>query len=158
MLRHFSETCLVALAFLALVTGGNVGAEQQSKAGSGQASETTHIPAAEMKAAFAEGRPVLKADKYQVHASRRQEPGIAELHRRDTDVFHILEGTATIVLGGEIVEPRELDAFEVRGSAIRGGREQKLAAGDVLVIPPGVPHWFRDIAPPFRYFTVKVTD
>lgn len=133
---------------------------QQAAASEGgpRAADATHVPAQEMAAAFAEGRPVLKAGGYQVHASRREGPGIAELHRRDVDVFHILEGSATIVLGGTIVDAQELDPREVRGPSIQGGREQQLSAGDVLVIPAGVPHWFREVRPPFRYFTVKVSE
>lgn len=134
--------------------------DQATDASADQGTETlaaTHLAADVMKAAFNEGRPVLKAEHYQVHASRREAPGVAELHRRDTDVFHILEGSATIVLGGSIVDAREIDPLEVRGTSIEGGKAQRLAPGDVLVIPPGVPHWFRDVEGPLRYFTVKVS-
>lgn len=118
----------------------------------------THLSAAHMNEAFAEGRPVLRAEGYQVHASRRTEPGVAEVHRIDVDVFHILDGSATIITGGTVVDPKSLDKNETRGRAIEGGTPQRLAKGDVLVIPAGVPHWFQKVDGPLVYFTVKVTN
>jgi mannose-6-phosphate isomerase-like protein (cupin superfamily) len=94
---------------------------------------------------------------YKVHASRRDGPGIAELHRRDTDVFYVLEGAATIVTGGEVVDGKTTTADEVRGPSIKGGKPQRLAKGDVLIVPQGVPHQFTAVDAPFLYFVVKAS-
>ncbi|HET9062068.1 MAG TPA: cupin domain-containing protein, partial [Candidatus Binatia bacterium] len=83
-------------------------------------------------------------------------PGEAEVHRRDTDVIYVLGGTATIVTGGEVVEGREVEHGELRGREIRGGETRRLAAGDVLVVPNGIPHWFSAVDAPFTYYVVKV--
>jgi quercetin dioxygenase-like cupin family protein len=59
------------------------------------------------------------------------------------------------VTGGELLDAKDVAPGEVRGSGIRGGSTLQLAAGDVLTIPHGVPHWFKSVDAPFRYFVVK---
>jgi mannose-6-phosphate isomerase-like protein (cupin superfamily) len=117
----------------------------------------TYLPAAEVAAAFAKGRPLLEVEGYKIHASRREAPGQAEVHTRDTDVIYVLEGGATIVTGGTVTDPRTIAPDEIRGARIEGGTIQTLAKGDVLVVPNGTPHWFQTVQGPFLYFVVKVT-
>jgi mannose-6-phosphate isomerase-like protein (cupin superfamily) len=108
-------------------------------------------------AAFAKGGPLLETASYKVHASLREGPGKAEVHLRDTDIIYVLEGTSTIVTGGQVVDGNATSADEIRGSSIKGGAEQRLVKGDVFVVPHGVPHWFTRVDPPFRYYVVKAT-
>jgi mannose-6-phosphate isomerase-like protein (cupin superfamily) len=117
----------------------------------------TFLPACDVQAAFQKGRPLLEVDGYKVHASRREGPGQAEIHTRDTDVIYVLEGTATIVTGGTAIEPHTIAPDEIRGSRIDGGDTRTLAKGDVFVVPNGVPHWFMRVDTPFLYYVVKVT-
>lgn len=119
--------------------------------------DVTEIDATDVAAAFAKGAPLLENDAYKVHASRRESAGQAEVHVRDTDVIYVLEGTATLVTGGRVVDGRDVAPDEIRGRSIEGGTERALAAGDVVVIPNGVPHWFREVTPPVLYYVVKVT-
>lgn len=119
--------------------------------------DVTAIDAAAVREAFAKGQPLLENDAYKIHASRREAPGRAEVHTRDTDVIHVLEGRATLVTGGRIVGGESVAPDEIRGAAIEGGVERAIAPGDVLVVPNGVPHWFRDVSGPVLYFVVKVT-
>jgi len=118
---------------------------------------TTFVSGQATAAAFAKGQPLLETTQYKVHASRRESPGLAEIHVRDTDIIYVLDGTATIVTGGEAIAPKEVAAEELRGSAITGGAARSLAKGDVFVIPNGVPHQFTAINGPFLYYVVKVT-
>lgn len=118
----------------------------------------TFLAAAEVEAAFAKGRPLVETDRYKIHASRRDAPGMAEVHVHDTDIIYVLEGTATIVTGGTVVGGKTVAAGEVRGAALRGGTEQRLAKGDVFVVPNNVPHWFTRVSTPFLYYVVKATD
>ena len=60
-----------------------------------------------------------------------------------------------MVVGGEIVDGKESAPNEIRGTAIEGGETHEIAPGDVLTIPRGVPHWFRSVKAPFRYYVVK---
>ena len=116
---------------------------------------TTYLPAAKVTAAFTKGAPLIETAGYKIHASRRDAPGMAEVHGRDTDIIYVLDGTATLVTGGELVDGKTTAPDEQRGASIRGGKEQRLVKGDVFVVPNGVPHWFRDVPGPILYYVVK---
>jgi len=119
-------------------------------------SRVTLIGRDEVAGAFARGRPLIEVEDYKIHASRRDSAGIAEIHTRDTDIIYVLEGSAALVTGGTPVGVKSTGTEELRGSAIEGGDIRQLAAGDVVVIPNGVPHWFRAVKAPFLYYVVKV--
>jgi mannose-6-phosphate isomerase-like protein (cupin superfamily) len=117
----------------------------------------TFIPAARVTTAFAKGEPLVENGLYKVHASRREGPGMAEVHVRDTDIIYVLEGSATIVTGGQVVDEKTTETDEIRGRLITGGAERRLAKGDVVIVPNGVPHWFSEVQAPFLYYVVKTT-
>jgi mannose-6-phosphate isomerase-like protein (cupin superfamily) len=118
----------------------------------------TVIPGAETRAAFEKGRPLIETSTYKVHASRREGPGQAEWHGLDTDIFYVVEGTATIVTGGQLTESKDTASNERRGAGIAGGTSRSVARGDVIIIPAGTVHQFTAVSSPFLYYTVKVTD
>ena len=107
-------------------------------------------------AAFAKGKPMIEVEDYKIHASRREGPGLVEVHTRDTDIAYILQGSAALVTGGTAVGLKEIGTEEFRGSAIQGGETRQLSPGDVVVIPNGTPHWFKEVKAPFLYYVVKV--
>jgi Cupin len=109
-----------------------------------------------VSAAFAKGSPLIETAAYKIHASRREGPGAAEIHTRDTDIAYVIRGSATLVTGGTAVDLKSIGPEELRGSAIAGGETRELVPGDVVVIPNGVPHWFKAVKPPFLYYVVKV--
>jgi unsaturated rhamnogalacturonyl hydrolase len=117
-----------------------------------------YFSSADVHAAFEKGSPLLNKDgrTYWVTAGRRDKPGQSELHEKDTDVFYILQGSATFVTGGKMLEPKTTAPGEVRGTGIEGGEVRTLSKDDVIVIPAGVPHWFKDVQGTFLYFVVKV--
>jgi uncharacterized protein GlcG (DUF336 family) len=117
----------------------------------------SHVESAAVAAAFTRGAPLLEVEEYKVHASRRDGPGMAEVHELDTDIIHVLDGAAVLVTGGEMKDRKELARGELRGSSIEGGEARRLAKGDVIVVPRGTPHWFREVAAPLTYYVVKVS-
>jgi len=122
------------------------------------AAHVNHVGAAAVTQAYSAGPTggtVAAGPGFSVNASRRDGPGQAEVHLADTDILYVLEGAATVVTGGRIVEPHEQSPVEIRGSAIEGGAEQKIVKGDVMTIPNGVPHWFKAVHTPFRYYVIK---
>ena len=121
------------------------------------AAPVTLISGADVTEAFVKGRPLIETGDYKVHASRRDAPGQVEVHALDTDIFYVLDGTATVVTGGEVVDVKDTAANERRGVSINGGVTRRLAKGDVFIIPAGVPHQFTQVQGPFLYYTVKVT-
>jgi mannose-6-phosphate isomerase-like protein (cupin superfamily) len=138
------------IALVALVAATSLSAQTTP------ASVTT-IPGAEVSAAFVKGRPLIETAAYKIHASRRDAPGQAEVHALDTDIFYILDGAATLVTGGDVTELKETAPNERRGASITGGAPRRLAKGDIVIIPNGVPHQFTEVQGPFLYYTVKVT-
>src|SRR3954469_12251660 len=110
----------------------------------------------QVDAAFAKGMPLLEVGDYKIHASRRAGPGMAEIHTRDTDIAYVLQGSATLVTGGTAVGVKEIGPEELRGTSIKEGETRQLSVGDVVVIPNGVPHWFKEVKAPFLYYVVKV--
>ncbi|TMA35191.1 MAG: SMP-30/gluconolactonase/LRE family protein, partial [Deltaproteobacteria bacterium] len=127
-------------------------------AASASADEVHQFRRPEVDAAFARGAPLLENEAYKIHASRRSEPGIAEVHELDTDILYVREGSAVLVTGGSVREPHEIAPHEIRGPEIAGGKERAIAPGDVVTVPHGVPHWFKSVSGPLIYYVVKVTD
>jgi glc operon protein GlcG len=116
----------------------------------------TYFEREKVTAAFAKGAVLFdKGDKYMVHASRRDQPGMGEVHTKDADIIYVLDGTATFVTGGALVEPRNIAADEIRGKEISGGETRNLGKGDVIIVPAGTPHWFKEVSAPFLYYVVK---
>ena len=122
-----------------------------------QEKSITIIESNKVAAAFAKGMPLLETNAFKIHAGRREAPGIPEIHARDTDVIYVLEGSAMFVTGGKAIEPKTIAPNEVRAQRIEGGEARRISKGDVIVVPNGVPHWFKEINGPVLYYVVKVT-
>jgi mannose-6-phosphate isomerase-like protein (cupin superfamily) len=89
--------------------------------------------------------------------AHREGTGNAELHETQNDVFVVLSGEATLVVGGTLVEPKTTELHEVEGSSISGGDKKKLGAGDVVHIPFKTPHQLIvDSGKQITYFVVKI--
>jgi glc operon protein GlcG len=111
---------------------GVAAAEAAATTRNGHAS---YFPGAAVRRKFETGGLLLEKPHYKIDAGRRTGPGDVEIHDREVDVMHVLQGSATVVAGEET---------------------HKLGEGDVLEIPAGVPHQFTDATDPFLYFVVKV--
>ncbi len=88
---------------------------------------------------------------------RRDQPGEPEVHAQWNDVFIALAGEATVQYGGTVNGGHEASPGERRGGTIVGGSSQKFTAGDMAIIPAGMPH--QTIPPPsssFTYMVIKV--
>ncbi len=102
-----------------------------------------------------------------VYRSGTQSEGsaVAE-HDRVSEVYHVLDGSATLVTGADIIDwkPRPADNEAVRllngpggnGASIRNGATYQLRSGDVIVIPAGVGHWFTRIDDHIRYIMIRI--
>src|SRR5436190_10498122 len=124
----------------------------------GQSRAVTHIDSEKVAAALAGGRGSLVATKdFTVAGSYRNGPGQVEVHARETDIFYVTDGEATLVIGGTVVGGKTTGPGQIRGTDIQGGQTQRLKKGDVVTIPAGTPHWIKELATPtISYLTVKV--
>src|SRR5882724_4855934 len=116
------------------------------------AQAATFIDSKKVAAAFAKGMPLLETAGYKVHASRRVDPGQAEIHTLDTDVIYVVDGSATLVTGGKAIDTKTIAPNEIRGSRIEGGEEHHITKGDAIIIPNGVPHQFTSVTGELHYF------
>jgi glc operon protein GlcG len=138
--------------------------EELAMAGAAAFSGSAALPvsffdAATVDAAFARGAVLEDAssgENYMVHASRREKPGMAEVHELDTDIIYVLAGSATFVTGGKSVDSKQTAPNEFRGTSIEGGESRSIKKGDVLIVPKGTPHWFKEVDGPLLYYVVKV--
>jgi uncharacterized protein GlcG (DUF336 family)/mannose-6-phosphate isomerase-like protein (cupin superfamily) len=133
-----------------------IGASALDQQRNGSANGAAFFPGDAVKAKFETGGLLLDTVGYKIDAGRREAPGEVEYHEHTVDVMHVLAGTATVVTGGEMIEPRVLEPGEIRAAGVAGGTPHQLAEGDVLAIPNGVPHQFVEVSQPFLYFVVKV--
>ncbi len=122
----------------------------------GERGTATFFPSSQVRARFETGGLLLDAPRYKIDAGRRTQPGEVEFHRAVTDIMYVVEGTATVITGGRMLDPREVGPGELRARSIEGGTTNDLAEGDVLEIPAGVPHQFVAVSDPFLYYVVKV--
>ncbi|MGH9844115.1 MAG: heme-binding protein [Blastocatellia bacterium] len=107
-------------------------------------------------AAFEKGAVLFDAsDKYMVHASHRDKAGVVEVHEQDADIIYVLEGSAVFVTGGEMIGGKTIAPGEVRGTDIKGGETRTISKGDVIIVPAGTPHWFKEVPGPLNYYVVK---
>jgi len=116
-----------------------------------------YFNSAEVSAAFKKGTTsLIKFGSYNVLVCHRETPGVPEVHIKDTDVFYVIEGSATLVTGGTVVGGHPISPNEIRGKEIIGGKVYRLNRGDVIIIPRNMPHWFKEVPRPFYYFAVKI--
>ena len=104
----------------------------------------------------AKGGSLATAPNLSITVAHRAEPGMVEVHDKETDTFYVLDGAATIVTGGTMVGGSVTGPGQHRGTDITGGQAQRLAKGDVMVIPACVPHWFKEVPSSIDYYVVKV--
>ncbi len=150
----------------AIGVSGNMPQEDEDIAKAGAASfeastkaaslPVTYLPAKQVGQAFVKGMSLIRGNNYKVDASHRDEAGVVEVHTRDTDIIYMLEGAATLVTGGTLIDAKTIEPEEIRGRESKGGETRMITKGDVVVIPNGTPHWFKEVKGPIDYYVVKV--
>lgn len=116
----------------------------------------TYIGHDKVAEALSKGGNLVTASDLTVLGSHRTGPGQVEVHDKETDVFYVVEGTATFVTGGTMIGGKVTKQGQWLGKDIQGGETHHLSKGDVIVIPAGVPHWFKEVSPSISYYVVKV--
>jgi mannose-6-phosphate isomerase-like protein (cupin superfamily) len=142
----------------------------------------THIPAAEIegyaKKALAEKlldqqvRDVNIGKAHvgigYVHRGKLDKPSTNSVAEHDlvSEVYHVISGSATLVLGPDISNRQRRPATSRtvvqfngpghNGAEVRGGVAYEIRAGDVVVIPAGTGHWFTKIDDHIDYLMVRI--
>lgn len=89
---------------------------------------------------------IVEGGSYSVNVRIVRPDDAPLVHGSSADVWIVQAGTATAVTGGELLEPaKRANTDDIAGKSIRGGAEQALKQGDVVFVPPGVPHAFSNL-------------
>ena len=100
--------------------------------------------------------PIANESHYRVNIVHREKPGPAMAHAtgpaKGTEVHYIIDGAATVVTGGTLVRPADA---KPGAATIDNGVSRHVAKGDVVVIPAGTPHWYKDVEGSVTYLEVR---
>jgi mannose-6-phosphate isomerase-like protein (cupin superfamily) len=103
-----------------------------------------------------------------VHRAKKGPEGGGGIeHSQITEVYHVISGTGTFVTGGTIKDAKEsapdsavvkvLNGPSTGGGVVENGTSRVIGPGDVVIIPPNTPHWFREItSDQIVYLVVRV--
>jgi lysophospholipase L1-like esterase/mannose-6-phosphate isomerase-like protein (cupin superfamily) len=80
----------------------------------------------------------------------------AEIHDASDDVYYVLDGSATLTLGGTLDGPKEVEPGEWRGPQIIGGQKVTINKGDLVIVPRGTPHHRSTMGQNFTMILVKI--
>lgn len=84
---------------------------------------------------------------------------------RVAGIVRVLSGRGTIVAGGALTDGHHIANDDpdlpvigpgLRGKLIRGGERRHVAAGDIVVVPPGVAHGFSSIDQSLTYLAIRI--
>ena len=102
------------------------------------------------------GEAILSDPGLRVLAQRR-DAGPAEYHDINNHVFIFVEGEATFVVGGTMVDPKRTAPNQMRAPSVTGGTTYHVSKGDVITIPAKTPHWFKEVpTKTVAYYAVNI--
>jgi len=124
-----------------------------------QPAAATYKSQAELAAALKAGQatpdmltsPVSLDDRHRINLIKRTKPAGAVAHEGFAELHHIVDGSGTFVTGGTIVRPTSGGG----AATINEGVSKHVAKGDVVLVPPGVPHWYKELDGPITYLEVR---
>lgn len=88
---------------------------------------------------------ILQLAPYNANLEYRASVGPAAVHETEAEMFYVIEGSATLVTGGKLVDEKRTNAENLTGTAIEGGASRAVAKGDFIIVPEKTPHWFSAI-------------
>ena len=141
-MKFAAAACLVLVSALLIPAAGS--------------DAVTFVSHEKVSAALAKGGPLVTASNLLVQGSHRDKAGQVEVHDKETDVIYVQDGEATFVTGGKMIDGKLTKPGQYLGKEIQGGESHHLVKGDVIVVPAGTPHWFKEVPGTVSYFVVKV--
>ena len=126
-------------------------------AAAGVPTAVTYIPHDKVTATMAKGGAIIE-DKGGLRVlAQRRGTGDVEVHMKTNHVFIIVEGEATFITGGKLVDSKQTAPNEIRAKSVQGGETHHLTKGDVITIPANTPHWFKEIpTQTIAYYAVNI--
>ena len=75
-----------------------------------------------------------------VFHDEKRENDLFEVHDASDDIYYVLSGEATLMLGGALADPNEISSGEWRSKTASGGQKVAIKKGDLVIVPRGTPH------------------
>ena len=88
---------------------------------------------------------ILQLAPYNANLEYRASVGPAAVHEKEAELFYVIDGSATMVTGGKLVNEKRTNAENLTGSGIEGGVSRTISKGDFIIVPENTPHWFSAI-------------
>ena len=89
--------------------------------------------------------PLFQSAPYAVNIEYRTAVATSAVHETEAELFYVIDGGGTFVIGGQLTEPQRTNAQNLSGKTIAGGTSQKVTKGDFMWVPAGSAHWFSAI-------------
>jgi hypothetical protein len=99
--------------------------------------------------------PLFKQSDLVVQGCFRDKPGVIEIHDTLTNIVYITGGEATLVIGGTSEGAKQTSPGQRHGGTLTGATTYHAVKGDVFVIRPGVPTWFKEVPVSVSYYVVQ---
>ena len=124
--------------------------------GGGVPAAVHYIGHAKVTEVMSKGGPIV-SDPGLIVLAQRREAGPAEYHDHTNHVFVMVEGEATLVVGGTMADPKRTAPDQMRAPSAEGGTTYHLSKGDVITIPAKTPHWFKEVqTKTVAYYAVNI--
>ena len=88
---------------------------------------------------------ILSLAPYNASLEYRGAVGPAAVHEKEAEMFYVIDGSATLMTGGKLVNEKRTNAENLTGTGIENGTPQNVAKGDFVIVPENTPHWFSSI-------------
>jgi len=124
----------------------------------GSGAGATYIDHAQLAAMLAKGGPIAKSANYNVGTNTRTKGAVPEIHDKTTHIWYVLDGSAIYVTGGTLIGGKATKPGLTQGTDIQGGKTITLSKGDVIVIPPGTPHWWKEVPKSITLYAINTTE
>jgi mannose-6-phosphate isomerase-like protein (cupin superfamily) len=144
-MRIIAGLSVVALLTVTVVAQRGGGQNQPAPS----ITETKIVTAAEV-AALVAGTPkdrngnanFIRLAPYNVNMEHRIMSQAASVHETEAELFYVIDGAGTLVTGGKLIEEKRTNAENLSGTGIEGGVSKRVAKGDWILVPAGVPHQY----------------
>jgi mannose-6-phosphate isomerase-like protein (cupin superfamily) len=124
--------------------------------GSGVPAAVHYIAHDKVTQVMSKGGPIV-SDPGLIVLAQRREAGMVEYHDHTNHVFVMVDGEATLVVGGTMVDPKRTAADQMRAPSLQGGTTYHMSKGDVITIPAKTPHWFKEVpTKTVAYYAVNI--
>src|SRR5262249_48761744 len=84
----------------------------------------------------------IRLAPYNINMEHRLMNQAASVHETEAELFYVIDGAGTLVTGGKLVDERRTNPENLTGTAIEGGVSKRVAKGDWILVPAGIPHQY----------------